>query len=333
MKKLMIMMLTVLMAAPVSAVAGDGIQFKNDLRLRYEYKDADGKMNRGRSRFRLRINASTRLDENWTVGFRLASGSDEDPTSTNQSMDDAFTEKSIWIDRAYATYKNGTFMLSAGKIANPFVTTDIIWDSDINLEGVAEKWELGRNGYVTLGQMVLAENKSASDAYMLAAQAGFKFERVSVNLAYYSFSNYVENAPAARGNLFENGTEFSLIDLLIKVKVTDQFSFWGQYVTNTDAVETTTTGDKEDAAMGIGFEYKYGDWKVKLKYADIEPNAVIGAFADSDFGHADRKGYKISVDKKLRKNVSFGAAYFDTESSVDGSGSFQTLQLDLKFKF
>lgn len=332
MKKLAFLVAILMMAAPIAGFAGDGIKFKSDLRLRYESKDADGKMNRGRARYRLRITGETILDENWTLGFRLASGSSADPTSTNQSMDDNFEKKDFWIDRAYAIYKTGNVKIAAGKIANPFETTDIIWDSDINLEGVAETFGF-ENGYITLGQMVLAENSSASDAYLLAAQGGFSFSRVSVNLGYYSYSNYVENNPYAGGNLFENGTGYTLMDLLVSVEITDQFSVWAHYVTNSDAEETLTTGDKEDTAMGFGFTYKMDDWKFKVKYADIEPNSVIGAFSDSDFGQANRKGYKVSVSRKLRKNVSFGAAYFDTESSLDGSSSFKMLQLDLKFKF
>jgi len=127
-------------------------------------------MNRGRARFRLRIAAETKLDDNWTLGFRLASGSDPDPTSTNQSMDDNFAKKDMWIDRVYAIYKAGNVKIAAGKIANPFETTDIIWDSDINLEGVAETFSF-ENGHITLGQMVLSENSSAADAYLLPPRA------------------------------------------------------------------------------------------------------------------------------------------------------------------
>ncbi len=333
MKKFTWIVAILMVLAPLSAVAGDGLKFKSDLRLRYEYKDADGKSNRGRARFRLRIAAEHAIDENWTVGFRLASGSDQDPTSTNQSMDDAFEQKSVWIDRAYAIYKAGNFKLSAGKIANPFNTTDIMWDSDINLEGVAEQFKLGKNGYVTLGQMILAENSSASDAFLVGGQAGIKVNRLNLSVGYYTYNNYVENSPKAGGNLFENGTEFSLMDFLVKFKVNDNFSVWAHYVVNADAEVTATTGDKEDTAMGIGFEYKVDDWKFKAKYADIQPNSVIGAFADSDFGGANRQGYKISIDKKLRKNITFGASYFDTEQSSDSEKGFKILQLDLKYKF
>jgi len=333
MKKITWLVVAMMALAPMVARAGEGLTLKSDLRLRYEYKDADDKMNRGRARFRLRIAGEHQIDDNWTVGFRLASGSDPDPTSTNQSMDDAFEQKSVWIDRAYAIYKAGNFKLTAGKIANPFNTTDIIWDSDINLEGVSEHFNLGENGYVTLGQMILAENSSAADAYLVAGQAGVKFGMVDVSLGYYSFTNYVENSPYAGGNLFENSTEYTLMDLLVEIHATDNLSFWAHYVTNSDAEITDTTGDKEDTAMGFGLSYKYEDWSFGVKYADIEPNSVIGAFSDSDFGQANRKGYKISVKKKLRKNVSFAAAYFDTEQSTDSLKGFKTLQLDLSYKF
>lgn len=337
MKALKVMLISLVLIVPhflsVAGDAVDNLKFSGDLRLRYEYQDKDDKMNRGRARFRLRFNVKTKIDDNWSLGFRLASGSDNDPTSTNQSMDDNFTDKSVWIDRVYAVYKQGDFTFTGGKMANPFVTTDIIWDGDINPEGAAEHWSFGKVGYITLAQMVLNENSSSSDAYLVAVQGGLKFKMVSFNLAYYSFNNYVENAPAARGNLFENGTEYTLIDFLVKVDATDKLSFWGQYVVNSDANTTATTGDKEDTAMGIGFSYKYEDWKFKVKYADIEPNAVVGAFADSDFGYGNRKGYKVAVERKLRKKVAFAVAFLDTKQSSNDEQKAKTLQIDLKFKF
>ncbi len=337
MKFLKILTVSLVLILPgVGSVAGDAIgalKFSGDMRLRYEFQDKDNGMNRGRARFRLRFNGKTKIDENWSVGFRLASGSDNDPSSTNQSMDDNFSEKSIWIDRVFAVYRAGDFVFTGGKMANPFVTTDLIWDSDINPEGAAEHWSFGKSAYITLGQMVLNENSSSADAYLVAVQGGVRFERVSLNLAYYSFNNYVKNAPAARGNLFENGTGYALIDFLVKLHASDNLSFWAQYVTNGDANRTLTTGEKEDTAIGIGLSYRYEHWKLKVKYANIEPNAVVGAFADSDFGYGNRKGVKVAVERKLRKQVSLCVAAFDTKQSTDGKNEVKTLQFDLKFKF
>jgi len=337
MKVLKVMIISLALIVPhflsVAGDAVDNLKFSGDMRLRYEYQDNQDKMNRGRARFRLRFTVMTKIDDNWSLGFRLASGSNNDPTSTNQSMTDNFTQKSVWIDRAYAVYKQGAFTFTGGKMANPFVTTDIIWDSDINPEGVAEHWSFGKAGYITFAQMVLNENGSTSDAYLVAVQGGLKFKMVSFNLAYYSFNNYVANAPAARGNLFENGTGYALVDFLVKFHATDNLSIWAQYVNNSDAKTTTTTGNKEDTATGIGFSYKYEDWKFKVKYADIEPNAVVGAFADSDFGYGNRKGYKVAVERKLRKKVALAVAFLDTKQSSDDEQKAKTLQIDLKFKF
>ncbi|NOZ12082.1 MAG: porin [Acidobacteria bacterium] len=337
MKSLKILLVLLALAIPHLPSAAentiDNLNFSGDLRLRYEYQDNENAMNRGRARFRLRFNVKTKIDDNWSVGFRLASGSNNDPTSTNQSMDDNFTEKSIWIDRAYAVYRQGNFTFTGGKMANPFVSTNIIWDKDINPEGAAEQWHFGKTGYVTLAQMVLNENSAESDAYLVAVQGGFHFTFLSLNLAWYSFNNYVENAPAERGNLFENGTAYTLIDFLVKAHATDNLKFWIEYVNNTDAEKTLTTGEKENSAVGIGFSYRYENWKIKAKYADIEPNAVVGAFADSDFGYANRKGLKVAINRRLRKRVAIELAFFDTKQSTGSGNSAKTIQLDLKLNF
>ena len=71
----------------------DDLKFSGDLRLRYQGECFSGRntKNRNRARFRLRFGVKkTWLDDQMEVGFRLASGSSDDPTSTNQTFDDHF---------------------------------------------------------------------------------------------------------------------------------------------------------------------------------------------------------------------------------------------------
>ncbi|MBC8371971.1 MAG: putative porin, partial [Planctomycetes bacterium] len=85
----------------------DNLTFFGDMRLRYELRASDGIQLRERNRYRFRLRfgfIKTWLDDQMTVGFRLASGDNNAATSTNQTMTGAFSEKSLWIDRAYAMY-------------------------------------------------------------------------------------------------------------------------------------------------------------------------------------------------------------------------------------
>ena len=72
-----------------------GLKISGDLRLRYEgqFYKRDEKRERNRGRFRLRVQLEKEISDELLVGFRLASGSSSDATSTNQTFTGAFSEK------------------------------------------------------------------------------------------------------------------------------------------------------------------------------------------------------------------------------------------------
>jgi hypothetical protein len=108
-----------------------GLEYGGDLRLRYEgIYNRDDRDDRHRGRFRLRLSFAKKLSDELDVVFRLASASGSSITSSNQSFDDAFTKKGIWIDRVYAAFSPKAIPgleLAGGKLKNPFVHTDIVW--------------------------------------------------------------------------------------------------------------------------------------------------------------------------------------------------------------
>jgi hypothetical protein len=127
------------------------LKFKGDLRLRYEpasnARSAATDVNR--FRFRLRYGFEKMFSEEFKVGFRMASGGTTDPTSTNQTFDAAFANKTITIDAAYAIYNPKWALIGpisdveigAGKVDNPLsqVHSWLTWDSDVTPEGIYEK--------------------------------------------------------------------------------------------------------------------------------------------------------------------------------------------------
>src|SRR5262245_12648885 len=109
----------------------DRITFGGDMRLRYEYFNNDSPHpDRMRYRFRLRMGTEITIGD-FLIGVRLASGTGEQ-VSTNQSFDNLFSQKQIWFDRAYLTWRAANWIsLTGGKMPLPFFwidTTDIVWD-------------------------------------------------------------------------------------------------------------------------------------------------------------------------------------------------------------
>lgn len=207
------------------------LKFFGDGRLRYEAFDFTSgnpseSDSRNRFRYRLRVGAEKKFNDQFKAGFALASGeqalgTNGDNVSTNTTFDNNFSLKDIFIDRAYAIYnpnwaKVGPITkaeIGGGKFANPFEkgSSDMIWDRDVRPEGAYEKIDLrlyeGDNvivkGYGLLGQFILDEDSSAAnnaDAELYAFQAGLDFGIMTplsekpVNwlsaLSWYSFSDY-----------------------------------------------------------------------------------------------------------------------------------------------
>ena len=78
------------------------------------------------------------------------------------------------------------------------------------------------------------------------------------------------------------------------------------------------------------------DVELDYNYRELEADAVVGAFSDSDSfgGGTDGKGHKVSGKYQIAKNWQFGAAFFMNDIGLEGSSKdYNRLQLDLIAKF
>ncbi len=162
----------------------DRITLGGDLRLRHESFLNDSEIaarnrDRHRQRFRLRVGSTIKVDQ-FLVGIQLASGTGEQ-TSTNQSFDNLFSQKSIWIQQAYVQWKAAQWLaLTAGKMPNPFLrfySSDVVWDDDVTPEGFAESLTFKLTDtivvFVNAGQFVLDEDSADNnDQWLFGEQVG-----------------------------------------------------------------------------------------------------------------------------------------------------------------
>jgi len=330
----------------------DRLSFKADFRQRFESIDQQGKVMRDRNRVRLRAALSMKVDESLSFTLGTATGGD-DPVSTNQTFDDAFSTKDVRLDLAYFDYKfSDVFELSGGKMKNPFYKpgkNSAFWDSDLNPEGLAFKFN---NGFFN-GSLVgfsIEERKADGDSYLLGGQVmhGFKLSdnaKITAGLGYYDYSNLqgnealFDNKP--RGNSVDaNGNyanDYNIIEAFVEYKnkiMGKPFSFYGNYFQNTAAKAF-------DAAYTFGFKYGKikgaGTWDIGLAYLDIEADSVVGLFNDSDFagGNTDSKGLSLKAGYGIRENMALGLTYIMSEfgQSLPTQTDYDRLQFDLKLKF
>jgi hypothetical protein len=134
------------------------LELYGDVRMRYEIRTGEvGPPNtvdfpgdnsqRNRARYRLRLGLRGVLMDDWFFGLRLETSTN--PRSTNVTFGGdsssgpfAKNDDSINVGQAYLGYKGiRDVTITAGRMQNPFVTTSMTWDGDINPEGLAEQWK------------------------------------------------------------------------------------------------------------------------------------------------------------------------------------------------
>lgn len=345
----------------------DRINFSGDLRLRQEsFRMEAPNVDRTRQRFRLRLGSALKIDD-FLVGFQLASGTGEQ-VSTNQSFDNLFSQKQIWIQQAYLQWKAAPWLaIAGGKMPNPFFraySSDIVWDDDVTPEGFSQNLTLKMTEMIVLfvnaGQFVLDEDSTDNnDQWLFGEQAGAqiglgKETKVALAGAFYNFKNATQGsfgqaavqdgnsrAPVTTGTPTVLVNEYRVLDITaqLDLKVGDlPLAFQGDYVKN---LADTTTG--KDVGYQAGFIIgKASDpqtWEAAYFYKLVETDATVADLADSDFGNGgtNRKGHIVWITYSPTRALQWKAKYFITqaedESLPPGEKEIDRLQIDLSIKF
>ncbi len=326
---------------------------------------------RDRDRIRARLMIEAMLNDEWDFGLRLATGQADfidgeiyaDPISKNQTLTQGFTGKDFWLDLAYFDYHpeniDGLNVLG-GKIKNPFYTVgsnQLVWDSDLTPEGIAGKYAMPFNDSAALhfngGGFWISEESSSADTSLWGAQAYIKqtMETPDYILAGASFWDYgnVQGKEDKYGVLLGNtdgnpdpnvstwASDFDILEVFAEYgtklgKV--PAAVFGSWVLNTVAATSGDTGWLVGGKLGKAKDP--GSMEFVYDYRDLERNAVVGAYSDSDFigGLTGGKGHRIGMNYQLTKNVQYGMIYFHNEVTLeDPDLDYRRLQADLKLKF
>ncbi len=180
----------------------------------------DSTQNRNEFRIRARLGAEADLSNGFTTGFRIATGSDNSPVSTNQTLGGSggnFSKYELWLDRAYLNYDPwqgrpwGDVNISIGRFDNPFfASTDLVWYRDIAFDGAAIQarhiiYGTGFTPFIVAGafptfntnlnfQSSSAQDFGSEDRYLIAAQIGTAWAinpdiNALFGVSYYDFTN------------------------------------------------------------------------------------------------------------------------------------------------
>jgi hypothetical protein len=183
-----------------------------------------------RERVRLAIDAQ--ITDGLKAGIRVSTSNLSSPVSIDQKLGNTGQSFDFVIDRAFLQYdfahakSNTSFSLYGGRIVNPWMSTDLLYDQDLSFEGFAGTFRLGFNQdsaivknyktppatsmnraginwgpqspnsvFATVGVFPLQEvNLSTSDKWLFGGQLGAdwlvrKDSRLKFAAAYYDYQN------------------------------------------------------------------------------------------------------------------------------------------------
>ena len=210
------------------------LELYGDVRLRYQYNGGRTDdtpvaepgagvagthdwQERERERYRLRLGLRGTLLDDWFFGLRLETSASarstnvtfgDDTSSSSAGGGGPFAKGSdvVYIGQAYGGYKGFPgFTFTAGRMPNPLLSTRMVWDPDINPEGLAEQWK----HTFTIGGGEVAPASYSKDSKAVAppppSQPFLKID-VFANFAQFVYDDAnPENPLGARATTTANG--------------------------------------------------------------------------------------------------------------------------------
>ena len=262
---------------------------------------------RQRVRERFRLGFEAQIADGLKTGIRFATSNIYNPVSNDQTLGNTGQSYQFAIDRAYLQYdflddrKTNWFSVYAGRIINPFVSTDIVYDPDLSFEGVAGsfRWHFNQgsnkfNGYkapnptarfginqgqqtpdsvfLTLGVFPLQDvDVSVNDKWLYGGQVGadwlvFGQSRVNLAASYYEY----KHVQARRNPVGSHEYDWTAPQFVQKgnsmVAITDANTLNG--VCDVDYADV-------GCLFGLASEFKIFNATAMYDYAGFEPFHVL----------------------------------------------------------
>ena len=183
--------------------AVDNATLYGDIRIRYEAREGSGvgstagvniDENRDRARYKVTLGVKTEAGD-WYTDLALAMGgtgrSDNATFGSSATGGDIDNKQGVFIKRAMLGWKATDWLtLEAGRMNNPLYTTPMVWDADLNFEGLAEKVNYKMN---------------FADLFFTATQASYQGDRKN-------FSTLAGDTATTELFAFQGGAKYAFDD-------------------------------------------------------------------------------------------------------------------------
>jgi hypothetical protein len=238
--------------------------------------------NRERLRVRARLGMNAKVTNGLTAKFRITTGNIEDPVSTNQTLGSYANKFGVVWDQAYLQY-DGTnadaypyLTLLAGRMKNPWYSTDLVWDSDLAFDGLAFTYRMNLRGSEDLLEM------TENDRTLMLTLGAFPLEEIELS----DKDKWLYGAQVRTELIFENQSTFNFaaayyvydnITGQINEENDDFYDFTApaflQKGNTLFNITTNTTGDGE--LFALASDYELINLMLKYDLAAFSPYHVI----------------------------------------------------------
>ena len=268
-------------------------------------------IDRQQLRIKARLAFTAKVSDEVEAGLGLATGNTTNPVSTNATLGDSLNKKNFLLDLGYLKWtpaKSLTFW--GGRFANPWFGSDLVWDPDVNFDGVAFSYRpqltstLGM--FLTGGAFPIQEVEiSSHDKWLYAGQLGVRYRNDdkltgTLAVAFYNFENTVgvANDPSAPG-----ANDFSA----------PQFQQKGNTLFDIDPTTAIKTAYAvEYRELNIGGSLDLGFWdplRVVLMADYVRNIGYDSAWVNGLTGHEVKKeteGYQVGISVGHRETRAAG---------------------------
>ena len=325
-------------------------------RFRYHYENAESRSgennDRSRWRYRIRLGSIYQFKESaYSLGVQLETATSNDSNNANFGGFFVKSGGGMSVGRIYLNYKGEDWNITFGKQASPFYMPKMLWDGDLNIEGLSESISRGAWTF-TAGQYIIDEEneskeriggQSVTDDALLMAQAkwtngeGLVFAPVLMATTGGN-SNFSESGTFSGANSVQYFHDFAVAGLPFEYgfktgngQKHKLFGAWGMNLKGDELVNdpdspffggsTGQSSKNQFANLGyqMGSAKKAGEHQWSAEYRFMEAGAYTPNLSDSDWakGQLNQGGYVINYKQMFTDFFNLSVTYLVGDSIDD----------------
>jgi hypothetical protein len=268
---------------------------------------------------RVRLEVRPELDlvfsDRFKIGVRAVGDLGTDHNEDNAPNFDNYRSRGATIERYYLEGKPGRWTIRAGSFGMPLISTEMIWDRDIQSPGLAAAWEVpagGTSTFTIAAAGFYGPQREGDHTRIGAGQVVFRTgdaDRLALEAAgsYWRFdpddlrASYIrQNYSVVTGGIRSYLSRFRIVDAIVRLRFPAGRLPVTVGLDGAVNLGVVSAASREKSAfegsVSIGRLGKPGDWRVFYTYQYVERDAVLGAYTTDDWWfHSWHRGSRAGI--------------------------------------